>query len=55
MAEDLPDRDVKVPDYLTEGDEQGSNEENSDLEEGIEEPVYPVSYTHLRLPTTSRV
>ena len=43
VAEDLPDRDVKVPDYLTEGDEQGSNEENSDLEEGIEEPVYHLS------------
>ncbi len=41
---DLPDRDIKVPDYLMEGDEQNSNEEsNSDLKEGAEEPVYHLS------------
>ena len=41
---DLPDRDIKVPDYLMEGEEQNSNEEsNSDLKEGAEEPVYHLS------------
>lgn len=43
IAEALPDRDIKVPEYLMEGNEQNSNEENSNPEERTEEPVYHLS------------
>lgn len=43
VAEDLPDRDIKVPDYLMEGNERNPDEASSDLEENGEEPVYHLS------------
>lgn len=43
VAEDLPDRDIKVPDYLMEGNERNPDEASSDLEENGEGPVCHLS------------
>lgn len=40
IVEELPDRDIKVPDYLAEGNEEEPNGENQDSVKGGEEPVY---------------
>lgn len=43
VAENLPDRDIKVPDYLQEGNEEDSSAENPDSEESGEESAQHLS------------